>query len=375
MRKFIRNIILFSLPIIVYLGVTIIPFYYAGKVTFEIADIDECIAFQRENPDALYGMGYSDSTSFYKLENANYYKAPIISLGTSRVMQIKNDYFVSEFYNCGGAVAGNYNEYKNFLENLSYKPDVIILGLDSWVFNDWWNSMCSDYSSFVEISRNNINPTSIIKRIRDDWLDDKWKFSQLNDYNNMGFNGNINDSGFMLDGSYYYGDVYRNPEIQEDYNFADTLDRIAIGTKRFEYGEHIDIDTITQLDNLLSYCKENDIYVIAFLPPFAPTIYNAMIESNNYGYLNEISPTCKELFAKYNYSFYDYLDVSNFLITDDYFVDGFHGSEVVYAYIIRDMSAKDTVLSNYVNEKILNVLIDESFDGRTFYEPDKRYEH
>ena len=68
-------------------------------------------------------------------------------------MQFKDVFFEKSFFNCGGAVAGNYNEYENFLKNLEYKPECILLGLDTWVFNDAWNQSCGDYSSFEKIEK------------------------------------------------------------------------------------------------------------------------------------------------------------------------------------------------------------------------------
>ena len=131
MKKFIRNIVLFLIPVLLYYSVWKVSFYYAGFISKEISDVDDCISYQRENPDSLFGLGYTDPTQYYKLTNADYYQAPVIALGTSRVMQFRDLYFKDFFYNCGGAVGGNYLEYKNFLENLEYKPDVIILGLDA----------------------------------------------------------------------------------------------------------------------------------------------------------------------------------------------------------------------------------------------------
>ena len=46
------------------------------------------------------------------------------------VSLFKKDYFTNEFYNCGGAVGGNYNEYKiaiiSLAQNNSYNIDQII---------------------------------------------------------------------------------------------------------------------------------------------------------------------------------------------------------------------------------------------------------
>ena len=147
MKKFLCNIILFILPLVCFIIISVGPFYYAGFITHEFTDVNACIELQQSNPTSLFGLGYSDQTIYYKLQNANYYKKAVIALGTSRVMQFNSIYFKDNFYNCGGAVAGNYSEYKNFLENLSYRPDVIILGLDAWVFNDNWNNGCKKYNS------------------------------------------------------------------------------------------------------------------------------------------------------------------------------------------------------------------------------------
>lgn len=370
MRKFVNNIALFMLPIILTSFMLTVPFYGVGYYTGELKELDRMIAEQRENTNIILGFGYNEQTPYYKLSNANYYQAPIIALGTSRVMQFKDEFFDKTFYNCGGAVSGNYNEYVNFLENLSYTPDTIILGLDAWVFNDAWNCSLGDYSSFSQIEKIDRDTDAIIKSIREDWGNGKWSFSGINDYDeNMGFNGRMKDTGFMYDGSYYYGCIYRNPEQQVDWQFADTLDRVATGTRRFEWGEHIDNDTLVQLENLLCYCKVNNINVIGFLAPFAPTVYDAMTNSGNYGYLDEISPACEELFADYGCEYYDFVDSECFNVTDDYFVDGFHGSEIAYGYILEDMISNDSSISNFVDLDQTEYWLNNSFDGRTFYDP------
>lgn len=373
-KIFIKNIVIFLIPVIVFLLISQGPFYFAGYVSGEFRDIDKAIETQREEHNILIGLGYNEQTAYYKLCNANYYEAPVIALGTSRVMQFKGECFNGNFYNCGGAVSGNYNEYKNFLENLRYTPKMVVIGLDTWVFNDEWNRDVGNYDEFQVIHTVDREKKVLIKSIKQDWKDEKWEFKNLNDYpNNIGFNGRIKDAGFMYDGSYYYGYVYRSPEEQEDYQFSNTIGRIDTGTARFEWGEHIDEDTIVQLDNLLSYCKENNIEAIGFIAPFAPTVYKHMLDDGKFGYLSEITPECKILFDKYQFEFYDYVEVSQLGVTDDYFIDGFHGSEVAYAKIIMDMVEKDSKLSEYVNIEHTKNLIENAFDGRTFCDPDKRF--
>ena len=375
MKRFVRNILLFLIPVMLYFAVTELPFYYAGYVTHELSDVDRCIALQRENPSSLYGFGYSEQTEYYKLMNADYFQAPVIALGTSRVMQFKAAYFSTDFYNCGGAVGGNYNQYRNFLQNLSYTPDLIILGLDAWVFNGEFNDTLGTVDHYIPIEKlekGSAEKASIAHRIRADWKK-KWNFDDLNAFeNNLGFNGRIKDSGYMMDGSYYYGDVYRYPEIQGDYRFVQMLEQITTGTFRFVWEDHIDPETLVQLENFLAYCRENHIEVVGFLTPYPPAVYHAMKDSGHYAYLDEIEPACSELFRRFDYEFYNYMSVENFPVDDDFFVDGIHGSEVLYAYIAQDMADQGSVLSSHIDTDVLDGLLAGAYDGRSFYNPDER---
>lgn len=96
MAKFIRNILLFILPLLLLVAVTISVFFMAWG-TGEFNSITESAEEQRKNHNCVIGLGYNEQTSYYKLLNANYYRAPIISLGTSRVMQFKKVFFLQIF--------------------------------------------------------------------------------------------------------------------------------------------------------------------------------------------------------------------------------------------------------------------------------------
>lgn len=357
MKKFVIRLFVFIIPYIIW-GVIFLSFMRVGYIAGEFRDIDLLIQEQRKDHSIFIGMGYNAQTIYYKLTNANYYQPDVISLGTSRVMQFKNEYFSAGFYNCGGAVGGNYDEYLNFLKNLKYHPKLIILGLDQWVFNDSWNQSCdiySDYTDITLIDRNKIVMTDAIIR---DWIAGKWTLNEINNYSmNYGFNGRVKDNGFQWDGSYYYGNFYRAPEVQEDYLFADTFKRIDGGYGRFDWGEHIDNETLEYLENFLRYCRSNDIEVIGFVPPFAPSVYNRMVESGKYGYLFEIDPVCEKLFGEYGYEYYSYMGGAALGADDSYFIDGFHGGEVMYAYIIKDMLGHNSNIRQYINEDKLNDLL------------------
>lgn len=370
MKRFIRNLILFMIPVAVAIGLFMV-FYVVGIVSGEFYTSDALMAKRIGQSVDVIGLGYNEQTAYEKLLNANARKADVLVLGTSRSMQFKEDYFTTSFYNCGGAVHGNYREYKNYLMNLSYKPKLMVLDLDSWVFNDNWNSAEKDYKEYEAIEPVDRNRIVMAKQILLDWVDGKWTFVSLGNYpDNLGFNGKIKDDGFCEDGSYHYGEVGRDITKSGDYGFSETYERINSGILRFEYGDHVDEDTLVQLEELLDYCRDNNIYVVAYHAPFAPSVYSKMMETGKYGYIGEIAQACEKLFSEYDYEYYDYADVSVIGVSDKYFADGFHGSEVVYAMMVADMTERGSVLWNYVDHNKLQEMIDGKYNEILLNNPD-----
>lgn len=363
MKEFVCRLLLFLIPFY-FIGALIVTVCCLGYITGEFRDFEQLIEEQRQDHNVFIGMGYNEQTAYYKLANANYYQADVIALGTSRVMQFGDGCFDSSFYNCGGAVRWNYDEYLNFIKNLNYTPEVIILGLDQWVFNDIWNRSCPVYEEEVPIEWSHRNRASMGKDMVKDFFYHKWDFQSIRNYPmNYGFNGRVKDQGFRWNGAYYNGDIYRNPKAQNDYLFSATLEAVERGEYRFEWGEHIDEETCEYLSAFLQYCNENEIIVVGFTPPFAPSVYEKMSMSGNYGYFAEINPRCERIFKEYGYMYFDYTDISMLHVDDTYFIDGFHGGEVAYAYLLRDMTRNSGDLKKIVDEKKLSNLINNRYNN------------
>ena len=105
------------------------------------------------------------------------------------------------------------------MENINYILEIVIIGLDAWVFNDVWNAGCAEHHNFQEIKKVDRGIIPLMKAIVGDWISKKWSADDLNSYpGNIGFNGRVKDTGFMYDGSYYYGDIYRG-STSLDYEF------------------------------------------------------------------------------------------------------------------------------------------------------------
>lgn len=368
LRRFYKNIILMMIPAI-FITLFVARYWLIGYYAGELKDIDKVILEQR-NSDCLVGMAYNEQTPYMKLENVNQYKPELIALGTSRVMQFKEDFFECSFYNCGGAVSGNYDEYVNFLENMTYVPKYVILGLDVWVFNDRWNQKCKVYDTYVEIEKQSRSRRAIVKEIEAAFNDGSLNYHSLDNFTNgIGVNARVKGNGFSKDGSYVYRNTYQYPERQVDYNFADTYSRIDSGDRRFEYGEHCDVDTIEKLSVLLEYCQDKGIHVIGFLAPMAPSVCNKMLRSGEYKYINEISPFCNELFEQYGFEYYDYWNPTDFGIDDSYYIDGFHSSEVANAIMLIKMIQNGCKLKDVCSGENLLRMIDTRYSNLCFDNP------
>ena len=65
---------------------------------------------------------------------------------------------------------------------MNYKPKLILLGLDTWVFNDEWNKQVWDYETYREIHSANRSRGAVLKQAIQDWRSKKWAFGDLRNY-------------------------------------------------------------------------------------------------------------------------------------------------------------------------------------------------
>lgn len=338
---------------------------YVCEESGELMDVDEMIAIQQSQSDTLIGLAYSNPANYLKLKTAFVLEADVITLGTSRVMQFSERYFSTSFYNTGGGVSGNFDEYTNFLENLEveYEPEVIILGLDSWIFNSGWRGEQVKYDEFISIEKSKIGIGDVIFSMLSDYGEGKWNISDLYHSKQIGMNAIENGDGFRADGTYRYNNIIRNYETNNAIEHQVTIEYIENGTKRFQYGDSVDMETVDELDELLKYCNAREIEVVAIIPPFAPVAWDLMQVNGNHQYMQQIYNTCSALFAEYEYELYDMQDIAFLGVDDGYFIDGFHGSDVAYALMCQHMISEGSILGEYIDEDQLHELIENRYSN------------
>ena len=91
------------------------------------------------------------------------------------------------------------------------------------------------------------------------------------------------------------------------------------------------------------------------MPPYAPSVYERMAESGNYGYFDWIIPILTELCEPYGYEVYDFSYMPDTL--DEEYVDGYHGSDRVYARLALHLAEESETLAGLIDTDYLNAAL------------------
>jgi len=357
MPRFILKLLLFALPVACYGLVAIGMPYYAGEFT----PLRQVAAEQAASPVAsLYGRAYRDDFVAYKLLSTQLRRANILALGSSRVWSFRAGLFNkagASFYNAGGG-ANTISDLGQFVQALAadQAPQVLIVGLDQ----DWFDPahVPTLVTSPAEaLNQPAMDDQALLNTGRSamvDWLTGRWSVLQLltrkdpiTQDHAVGIRAIMTGDGFRKDGSRQFGHLLSSPTATAD-RLAETRRRIEISGDRFEYADQFSPTAVAKLGTFLDECQARGITVIGFSPPYAPSIYAEMAASAHYGYIPKLGAELGRLFAAKGLAYFDFSDGHLPGITDDNFIDGFHGSEIVYSQMYLQMlEAQPDLLGQY----------------------------
>lgn len=345
-RRFGARLGLFFLLVAAIIGFSVISLYKAG----EIRPFSSYIRPLKQGQLLELGYSYIDKT--YKFHMTDEVMRPqVLALGSSRIMQVRH-FIVSpkySFYNAGGAIQ-KVPELSLFINKLHDSPKLILMNIDQWWFNRAYLDADQpfDPSVYDEPELDILKLGRLICDFYADIVKGKINLKKVYSSDDIGLNAICNEIGFCADGSPNSSDRIIIPEEQDDYNFKNVLERIREGKDRFQYGNQADSTQVRVLEDFLHQCVSRHIKVVAFLPPFAPYVYQRMKELGKYGYMPQLYGMLKPVFDKYeSCSFYDFTDVTDMGAHDYDFYDGFHGSEIIYNGMIRQMVRQDSTLAPF----------------------------
>lgn len=305
---------------------------------------------------AIYGSAIHEDGFAYKLELAAAMAPEIIALGSSRILQFRQDVFDTTFVNAGRAMIVP-AEGQKFMAALAprHKPKIIIIGLDFW----WFNPNRSDPHRRAR----NASLDLAALRLAESWFwqgkvspSDLWRVAVLGDLrnplserDNIGVAAIKRGNGYRADGSRDYGLRYagRDPTF-DDQGFANTLGRVKRAEAQFVYGQSTDGKVFGEIKEFLRYLEHVEITPIIVLPPLSRRVLDAMQRRGaDYGYFAEMRKFASGL----KIEAYDFTEPESLGAGDCEFVDGFHGGEVVYMRMLAEILKRNpaSALAPYLN--------------------------
>lgn len=349
MKKFIYKVLVYLLPVLLFFALP----YGILEVSGELEDLSDV----RVEHGRLLGLAYSDQSKDYKLNEILARKPEVLALGTSRVLQIRSFFFKKPdtFFN-GGRVISRAGDLPCLMEEWdksSFKPKVIILGLDQYFFNKNWDNLKGGCEYNVKISGLNMLSKSSLD-VYADLMDGKIQVKNIAESDNrQGLTAMMTNSGYRTDdGSYYYGKTVQDFRKGIKVSFADMEKRIDRGKNRFEWGNEVNEDAIRIVKSFVDYCTRNRIELVMFLPPYPTSIYNRMVDSGKYGYILKLDSALRAN----NLRVHNFSSLESLGSKDDEAVDGLHGSEVAYLRLIQELGRREPWLDNYLDREQFKLL-------------------
>ncbi|MDA7558642.1 hypothetical protein N8768_05735 [Flavobacteriaceae bacterium] len=359
MKKYLKNVTLFLLPVAI---VILIPSMVLRTSAEAFYNINNVISLDGDTP---YILGYAyngkgTNYEYFKSQKTIKIKPDLLVLGSSRVLQFREYMFNTKFYNAGFSV-GTIQDYLTFLKLLpkDYKPKLVIMGFDQWMFNiDYYNNK-KTYSSSIYTENKSLdmsNGFSNLLKVYKEIFNGKINYQNLNQKNDttyFGLNATINKKGFRNDGSFDYGinhKYYNDFTTVHDF-FAREMASISNNKKYFTYGDDVSLEAIKKYEELLVYCANNNIKLVAFLPPLPKSVNTKMQQLGRYTYIGKIKDHLIPLSETYNSEFYDLTDIES-LSVDDQYIDGHHGNEKIYGQALNVISKlnPDSRIVNFLND-------------------------
>lgn len=318
----------------------------------ECLPTDLVLAVQTQMGDAfLYSKAHTEDTSYYKLQLTNDRAAEVLALGTSRTLQIQGFFFEEDtsFYNAG-LMATNLPDILLALQTIEQEslPDVLIVSLDEYFFNEQWyaeNTGAFPQQAVTGVELYTSAAIGIYEAIR---LDPSfyWKLCQMPF--KIGTGAKVYDHGYDQSGAYRYGYVYQNPYPNE-IRTQETVEDIQNATGRYYLGDTISADALATLAEIAAFCNAQGITLVTFTPPISQSALEAIEARDDMGYIAQIAPAVSAQAAELGYEFYDFTDPALLEADDDYFIDGFHGSDVIYLRALIAMVEEGSCLAEYVS--------------------------
>jgi len=332
-------------------GSVFIPYYFFSLSIGEI-NIEKVIDIQLNHKDKkniFFRSGLNQAAFSYKTKLMLRQKPKIVVLGSSRSTQIREQFFNKKFVNLGGAIQGvrDIEQYSIFLNTNAINTDLTILIIDPW----WFNNKTLENDLQQPEYPNGVSINHLIKSMKllenGNWI----KKSFQNDH--LGIAAILTNEGYGSDGSNNYTKYVSKYGKKTDLGFQDTIYRISEGKYPFQTSDHPSSSLITRACSAIGNIEKNTENLIILAPPFAPSVWDALINSPQMSYFKRAFEQLENCLDK-NVHDYQFMQEAD----DCEFLDGFHAGDTLAARLIRDLYINKEINANSVNIDFINEFIE-----------------
>ncbi len=310
---------------------------------------------QQSTNESIYGPRFfSNQFNIFKLAGIRYRHPTILSIGSSRVMQIRDIMFhplEKEFYNAGGLLRNPF-DLDAFATLIAREelplPKVLIVGIDPWWLRTHYNSGNTtwlndwderfSFAGHIEVFRQILKKGGLGEIIAAISASERPRF----DYETIGTSARIDGTGFRKDGSNLYPakifwEFMDNP-IYVDRELPLIINRIQKKRREFSLPAAIDEKRLRLIVKALALIQKKGVEVYAFMPPFSTEVFEAIESSQSLKpWWNFYKNAFPKLLEKNNISVVPVSHPIQFGLDDTCMFDGWHPSEVYMAHLVKSL--------------------------------------
>lgn len=391
MNKFKKYIIslafLVMFPIIISASLNILFMFKINEFT----KIDDVIEAQQNGKVLFNGLL---NQSPYKSKMAELTQPIIISFGSSRSFGVREFFFKKSFYNLGGGLPETEQTLKGFLRSPGSafnKLRYVLIYLDFWAF---MIDGVDEKVAIQAIKKNKIRQKKVkidfgaYPEFKNTWLYRLGRASilpfslmesgvltfdgyigvlsgnisdQLDGIKKIGYGAVFAETGFGVDGSYYYLYLRNNPIVTEKCSLAGQWE----AKKKFVHGAYrpgqkVDPRKIEKLATQLRILEENGITGIPIIPPMASSLLDYIDrEPSGYEHIDEWRTLMKEKIP----AVWDFHDLRDIGVSECEMIDDIHAGDILHMRMIREIAKNDPDFRAMLEVDRIDSLIEE-FSGR-----------
>lgn len=351
----LRRLALFLAAPAAVLGFPVAALTLSGELT----PVGAVVRLQQRHPDSLYGLAYTETASYFKLESARKRRARVLVLGTSRALGFRAAFFDAPdaAFNAGRGVVF-LRHMRQFLDRLPKDggPRFVLLVLDHNMFNEKWDDRADEGPSPAIWDPGADNPLGATqaswRTVYGDYRGGKFSLRDLlGPRRRVGLAARARGTGFRPDGSYRYAGPI------EDERFAGTLSLVDRGVDRMIPCRDVHPGFVKELEALLDELSRRGIAAAAVLPPFADPVRRRLLETGRHDYIAALPAALRPVFERRGVAFLDATDLSSLGGTSAEMLDGTHASEKACLRILLRLAGRSAAVRAYADPARLASLL------------------